>query len=94
MATIEFNSIRSSKTSLVIVKRNVLELSGTLAYVPTAALLHLGKLPDEDALTKGMLFDIPDNFSYSDIMVRDKETGEMRPAATKDGEPLKQLVFH
>lgn len=94
MATLEFNSVRSEKTSLVIVKRNVLELSGTLAYVPTSALLHLGKLSDEDALTKGMLFDIPDNFEYADIMVRDKESGELRPACTKDGEPLKQLVFH
>ena len=79
MAHATFHSLRGDKSALILIKANAFVFSATPVYVPKTAVSHL---------KEGDTFEIPDGFKVTDMVDSD---GEVR--TTKDGEPLKVLVY-
>ena len=80
MAIATFHSLRGEKSALILIKANKFVFSTTPVYVPRAAV---------EGLQPGDTLEVPDGYRLVDII--DIETGEVR--ITKDGVPLKQLVY-
>lgn len=79
MAKAVFHSNRGEKSALILLKANEFVFSSTPVYVPRTAVA---------GLSEGDIIDIPDGYKLADIIGED---GEIR--TTKDGVPLKQLVY-
>lgn len=80
MAIAKFHSFRGEKSALVMVKKNVFEMTATAVYVPKEAI--------PAGLAEGATFDIPDGYSVVPMVDQD---GVVR--TTKEGATLHMLKY-
>ena len=80
MAIAKFHSFRGEKSALILVKKNIFELTATAVYVPKEAI--------PAGLAEGATFDIPDG--YNIVPMVDSE-GTVR--TTKEGAALHMLQY-
>lgn len=73
----------TSKMMLVVVRKNKYDIAGTMGYCKNPSNLVKGDI----------IHDFPAISGITTMSTKDKETGEVRVMATKNGEPLSFLVF-
>ena len=100
MAKANFHSLRGEKSALIMVKANSLVFSPDPVYVSRAGVAEFAGKPIEE-LKKGDSFNIPDGYSMVEMPTFDEKTGKqivdadgvIVPRTTKDGVPLKTLMY-